>query len=210
MMGKLQIERMVLGMVRTNSWLAVNSETKEVLLVDPADEADRIKRKISEQNLTPVGILLTHGHFDHIGAVEELRKAYRILCYAGEDEKEVLENPEYNLSAAHGRGYGISADRLLKDGEHLRLAGFEIHVIHTPGHTKGGVCYYFPEEQVVFSGDTLFKTSVGRTDFPTGSMSALVRSVRSMLEALPEDTAVYPGHEGTTTISFERKYNPFL
>lgn len=209
-MGKLQIERLILGMVRTNSWLAINNETKEVLFIDPADEGKKIQQKVTELGLIPAGILLTHGHFDHIGAVDDLKKIYGIECYAGAEEKDVLENPAYNLSASHGAGYAVYAEHFLKDGEILELAGFEIRVIATPGHTKGGVCYYLPQEKVVFSGDTLFKTSIGRTDLPTGSMGTLVRSVRSLLSALPEDTLVYPGHESETKVSFERRFNPFI
>ena len=120
----------------------------------------------------PAAILLTHGHFDHIGAVDDLRAYFKgVQCYAGEKEEEVLENGSYNLSASWAAALSIRADRLLRDKETLTLAGFKIKVIETPGHTKGGVCYYLSEEGVLFSGDTLFRTSVGRTDFPTGSMS---------------------------------------
>lgn len=209
-MGKLQIERLILGMIRTNSWLAVNRETKEVLFIDPADEAEKIQKKVTELGLTPAGILLTHGHFDHIGAVDVLKEIYGIECYAGAEEKEVLENPAFNLSSSYGVGYAVYADHFLKDGEVFELAGFEIRVIAAPGHTKGGVCYYLPQEKVVFSGDTLFKTSIGRTDLPTGSMGTLVRSVRSLLSVLPEDTLVYPGHDLETKVSFERRFNPFI
>lgn len=207
----MEIKRLIVGMVQTNCYIAVHPETKEAVIVDPGDEAARIEDALAQTGAKAKAILLTHGHFDHIGAVEELRRTYGIACYAGEKEQEVLENTAWNLSVSFcGGGFTLRADHFLADGQVLKLAGFEIQVIHTPGHTKGGVCYYLPQEHAVFSGDTLFKTSIGRSDFPTGSTSELVRSVRALLERLPDDTAVYTGHEGTTQISYEKKFNPFI
>ena len=202
---------MVLGMVQTNTWFVLHEETKELILVDPADDAARIIQKIEENEWKLQAILLTHGHFDHIGAVDDLRAHFiGVQCYAGEKEEEVLENGSYNLSASWAAALSIRADRLLRDKETLTLAGFKIKVIETPGHTKGGVCYYLSEEGVLFSGDTLFRTSVGRTDFPTGSMSQIVRSVQYLTENLPGDTVVYPGHQEITTIAYEQRFNPYL
>ena len=210
-MGNIKIEKMVLGMVQTNTWFVINEKTKELILIDPADDAGRIIRKIEADGLKLQGILLTHGHFDHIGAVDDLRAYFKgVQCYAGETEEEVLENGSYNLSASWAVALSIRADRLLRDKETLTLAGFKIKVIETPGHTKGGVCYYLSEEGVLFSGDTLFRTSVGRTDFPTGSMSQIVRSVQYLTEKLPGDTVVYPGHQEITTIAYEQRFNPYL
>lgn len=207
--GKLQVEHLVLGQVATNCYLAMNRDTRELILVDPADEAGRIRRKVQEMGGIPAAILLTHGHFDHIGAVDELRRVYGIPCYASEAEAEVLSSPEWNLSRMFGHPLTVEADVLLKDGQELTLAGKRIRVLHTPGHTKGGACYYFPEDGLVFSGDTLFAGSVGRTDFPTGSSSVLVRSVREKLFILPEETIVYPGHDRESSIGYEKRYNPF-
>lgn len=209
-MGTLQIEHLVLGQVATNCYLAMNRDTKEIILVDPADRADRIRQKVSGMGGVPVAILLTHGHFDHIGAVDELREYYGIPCYALKDEAEVLASVEWNLSRMFGCPMMVKADVLLKDGQELMLAGKRLQVIHTPGHTQGGACYYFPEEGVVFSGDTLFAGSIGRSDFPTGSGSVLVRSVREKLLVLPEETLVYPGHNQESSIGYEKKYNPFV
>ena len=210
-MSKLEMQQCVLGQVFTNCYFLKNKETGELLIVDPGDYAEKVFQKVSLMQGKPVGILLTHGHFDHIGAVDDLRAYFKgVQCYAGEKEEEVLENGSYNLSASWAAALSIRADRLLRDKETLTLAGFKIKVIETPGHTKGGVCYYLSEEGVLFSGDTLFRTSVGRTDFPTGSMSQIVRSVQYLTENLPGDTVVYPGHQEITTIAYEQRFNPYL
>lgn len=209
-MGKLKVEKRVLGMVSTNVYIAINTETKEAILIDPADSAELLEREIGALGVRPVGILLTHGHFDHMGAAEALAKRYQIKIGAGSEEAEVMADTSLNLSRQFGRPFTASPDCLYSDKEEISMAGFRIRVLHTPGHTKGGVCYYLPEEGVLFSGDTLFCESVGRSDFPTGSMSVLVRSVRGLLKNLPDGTAVYPGHESETTIAHEKEYNPFV
>ena len=209
-MSQLEIRSFVLGMVATNCYLAINKETKEALIIDPADNAPRIARELDKAGAHPVAILLTHGHFDHILAVDDLRDKYRIPVYCHKDEEEVLEKDALNMASMIGRLYSTKADVLLRDEEQLKLAGFDIIVFHTPGHTKGGVCYYLPEEQTLFSGDTLFCGSVGRTDFPTGSMITLIRSVKEKLFVLPDDVRVYPGHDMETSIGYEKRYNPFI
>lgn len=209
-MAQLEVRHLVVGAVATNCYLAENTKTKEALIVDPGDGAAHIKKLLKEDGMNPVAILLTHGHFDHAMAARELADAFGIKIYAHEHEKEILETPQINLSGMLGHRDRYSADCYVKDHEILHLAGFEIEVLHTPGHTLGGVCYYFKEEDVVFSGDTLFCQSVGRTDFPTGSASTLVRSIKEQLMPLPDETVVYPGHEQITKIGIERQYNPFL
>ena len=209
-MENLLIEKMVLGQVSTNCYLAVNKKTKEAIVIDPADEARRIDKKIKELGLKPAAILLTHGHFDHIKAAAEISDLYEILIYAHEKEEEVMDDSLLNLSANFGEPFTAVADMLHTDGQELFLAGMNIQVLHTPGHTQGSVCYYFPDEKVLFSGDTLFYGSIGRTDFPTGSMSELVHSAKEKLLILPEEVKVYPGHGEETTIRYEKKYNPFL
>jgi glyoxylase-like metal-dependent hydrolase (beta-lactamase superfamily II) len=209
-MGKLKIDQQVVGIVQTNCYFAVNTETKETLVIDPGASAQQLSEKIRQEELTPVAILLTHGHFDHAGAARELAEEFQISVYAHEAEQEVLEDSQKNASWMIRKKETFSADVFLQSEQELDLAGFHIRVLYTPGHTIGGCCYYFPYEDVVFSGDTLFCTSVGRTDLPTGSMSQLVRSVREKLMALPDATAVYPGHGDLTTIETERMYNPYL
>ena len=158
----------------------------------------------------PIAILLTHGHFDHAAASGELATIFNIPIYAHEAEKDTLEDPMANVSWMVRRDEVYHADVFVKDEQELDLAGFHIRVFHTPGHTAGGCCYYLPYEEVVFSGDTLFAQSVGRTDFPGGSMSKIVRSIKDKLMTLPEHTTVYPGHNDMTTIERERMYNPYL
>ncbi len=208
-MKMLQIETLVLGMIQTNCYLAMNKETREILIVDPAAEVDRIVQKIRELQAKPAMILLTHGHFDHIGAVDVLREQYGIPACALAEEQPILERQTYNLSAVYGHGYSVKADRFFHDGEIVETAGVSIQVFHTPGHTAGGACYYIASEKVLFSGDTLFCGSVGRTDFPTGNVSALHNSLHQKLFVLPDDTLVLPGHDEPTTIGYEKQYNPY-
>lgn len=209
-MNQLEIKSFLLGMVATNCYLLANKETKEVLIVDPADDALRISNAIETEGWTPAAILLTHGHFDHIMAVNELKARYHVPIYAHIEEGDVLKQTSLNLSGMIGRIYTSEADIYVRDGDHLKLAGFDVIVLHTPGHTKGSVCYYLPEEKVLMSGDTLFHCSIGRTDFPTGSMSQLIRAVKEQLFVLPDDVKVYPGHDSVTTIGYEKQYNPFF
>lgn len=208
-MGKLKIEQRVIGMVATNVYLGINTQTKEAFLVDPADQAENIALWLTQSGVTLKAILLTHGHFDHIGAVSELKKKYQVPVYAMAAEAVVMEDSTLNLSAGFSSPFSVKCDYKLKDEEKITVAGFEITAYHTPGHTKGGACYYIEEEQVLFSGDTLFCRSVGRTDFPTGSMGELRRSVQRLLAMLPDEVRVMPGHECDTSILDEKRYNPY-
>lgn len=203
------VEQQVLGMVSTNTWFLKNKQTNELLLVDPADQPERIQQKIMQMGAKPVGILLTHGHFDHIMASVSLRDHYQIPVYAYQAEEGLLANARENLSGSWAAPYTMEADHLVKDKEHLQLAGFDIEVIYTPGHTVGSCCYYLKEEEILFSGDTLFCCSVGRTDFPTSSTASMKKSIAHLLTTLPENTKVFPGHNEETTIGYEKRYNPF-
>ncbi|MFU0826345.1 MAG: Lactamase-B domain-containing protein [Lachnoclostridium sp.] len=199
-----------LGMIYTNCYIVTNEDTKEGLIIDPSDQAADIKARIQELEITPVAILLTHGHFDHIMAAKDLKETYHIPVLAGEKEKAMLEDYNLNGTLSVGRNYTLSADRLLKDGEELTLGGLKIKVIHTPGHTAGSVCYYFEKEKVLLSGDTLFLESVGRTDMPTGNTHDLLESLNRKLMLLPDDVIVYPGHGDKTAIGHEKANNPFI
>ena len=205
-----KIDSRILGMVGTNCYLLCNMDIKECVLIDPADSQDEISRMIDESGCSLKGILLTHGHFDHIMAADAIRDKYGVKVYASCDEKNTLEQPHMNLGEAYGLKLSVKADVWHKNGEILKLAGFDIEALHTPGHTEGGSCYYIREIGVLFSGDTLFCGSVGRTDFPGGSMSEIVRSIKEKVMVLPDDTKVYPGHGEGTSVGYERENNPFL
>lgn len=206
----MQIERFIVGMVGTNCYVVSNEETSECFLVDPGAYSDKVIAYIREHELKPQAILLTHGHFDHIMGLDGVLREFPIPVYAQEEEEILLKDASYNASISYGPAYTFSGASYIKDGQILELAGMTIRAIHTPGHTIGGCCYYIESEHVLFSGDTLFHDSVGRTDFPTGSQSQLVRSIREKLLGLPEETVVCPGHMSETTIGHEKKYNPFL
>ncbi len=209
-MANLKIGRIVMGMCQTNCYFVYPEGKSEVILFDPADKGDYIYHSLRDKGFTVAAILLTHGHFDHIWGLEELKELSGAKVYAYEEEKEVCENASVNVSKGAGRPCEITADEYVKDGATISVAGMSCQLIATPGHTKGSCCYYFEEEGILISGDTLFQESVGRTDLPTGSMSALVRSVKEKLMVLPADVKVYPGHGESTTIGYEKEYNPFL
>lgn len=209
-MTPLRVEQYVVGSVATNCYFAINDDTKELLIVDPGAAAGKLAEIIENEKLNPVAILLTHGHFDHATAAAELAEHFQIPIYAEEHEKETLENPALNLSGWEGKEQTFYADCYLKDEQEIDLAGFHIRVLFTPGHTVGGCCYYFSYQNVLFSGDTLFQMSIGRTDFPKGSASQLIRAIQQKLMLLPDETTVYTGHNDITTIGTERMYNPYL
>lgn len=209
-MADLKIGRIVLGVCQTNCYFVYEEGEHKALVFDPADKGGYIYDKLNEKGFTVEGILLTHGHFDHIWGVKELKERSGAKVYAYEEEKEVCEDAAVNYSENTGRTCEIKADVYVKDGEEISIAGMTCRLLATPGHTKGSCCYYFENDKILLSGDTLFQESVGRTDLPTGSMSALVRSVREKLMPLPEDVRVYPGHGEATSIGHEKKYNPFL
>ena len=207
----MKVGKFVLGPVATNCYIGINEETKECFIVDPATCPPEFVSYIKNAGLTVKAVLLTHGHFDHIMGLDALLKEFSVSVYAHEAEREVLESEQLNSSASMlGQPYSFSGADYVTNRQELRIAGFEILVIYTPGHTIGGCCYYIEKEKALFSGDTLFHGSVGRTDLPTGSMGQLVSSVRDRLFVLPDDTQVYPGHMEETTIGYEKKYNPFI
>ncbi len=204
----MRIETIHVGEMGTNCYLAWDEITNRGFLVDPGEQAEKIIRVCSRYQVKSEAVLLTHGHFDHIMAAKKIRQQYEIPVYAGIHEEELLADSQMNLSGMWAVPYTMKADKLVNDNEVLTIAGMEITVLETPGHTSGGVCYYSKKENVLFAGDTLFCESYGRTDFPGGSMFALLRSLRGKLFVLPEETDVYPGHGQATSIGYEKTHNP--
>lgn len=209
-LNNMKIKTIVVGAVSTNCYVAYHDETKEAFIIDPGEGAKQIEEYIQKNDLKPKAILLTHAHFDHIGAVKPISERYGLPVYMSEEEVSVAENPGLNLSVMLGVSYGLTPTHTLKDGDKLTVAGFEITAILTPGHTKGGTCFYIEKEAVLFSGDTLFYESIGRTDFPGGHLGQLIKGIREKLFILPDNVMVYPGHDMPTDIGHEKQYNLFL
>jgi hydroxyacylglutathione hydrolase len=207
----MDVRMLTVGAVAENCFLFRRDDDERALIVDPGDEPERILKPVDELGLTVEAILLTHCHFDHIGAVAPVAKATGAPVYCPEIEVPVLADI---MSFVPWPGFGpyesYDADETVAGGETLELAGFEIDVLFTPGHSPGHVTYAIPDEGAMFSGDVLFKGSVGRTDLPGGDGPTLLESIRTLVEGYPPETTVYPGHMGITTLGDERATNPFL
>lgn len=209
-MGEIKIGKITLGVCQTNTYFIYREECGDAIVIDPADKGEYIYEKLKEKGFCVKHILLTHGHFDHIWGVEGMKAQSGADVYASEDETELLNDPGMNCSRMFKKPCTVIPDVSLKDGETVNLCNMDIRMIKTPGHTIGSCCFYIEEAGFLISGDTLFNSSVGRTDFPTGSMSSLIRSIKEKLLILPDETKVYPGHGDATSIAFERENNPFI
>ena len=210
----LRVTIHTLGMMSTNCYIVYDDEEtadenglRQAVIVDAAAEPERIFAACEELQVRPAVILLTHGHFDHIGAVDAVREKYGIDAYILDREQDVLADPKLNLSGSFGGGFSVSGVKSVSDGETLHLIGHTFQVIATPGHTHGGCCYYVADSGVLFSGDTLFYESYGKFTFLTGSMRDIVVSIVERLMPLPPETKVFPGHDRATTIGHEREHN---
>ena len=206
----MDVRMFTVGAIQENCFLFRRDASRQALVVDPGDEAPRLIAAVEELGVDVEAILLTHTHFDHIGAVAPLAEATGAPVWCPEIEKPVLADPMAWTPPGFGPFEGYEADHDLNGGEKLELAGFDIDVIHTPGHSPGHVTFSIPDEQAVFSGDVLFQGSVGRVDLPGGDGPTLMRTLQDLVSSLPDETRVYPGHMGLTTIGAERQTNPFL
>lgn len=193
-----------------NCYFVIDETTNEAIVIDPGDQDWKLRKICDDENITVKAICLTHCHFDHAGAAESLSKHTKAPIFIGEKEETVAESTTYNLSAMFGSPFTVHYDRVLKDGEEFTFGNLEFKVISTPGHTPGGCCFYFEKEGVLFSGDTLFYMSLGRTDFPGGSSRDIISSIKNKLFNLPDNTVVYCGHNNSTNIGFEKANNPYI
>jgi len=209
----MEIDRQSLGEYQTNCYILRSDPTSpDCLIIDPGLGADELMAFLSRRRFNPVAVVLTHGHIDHIAGITTLRSSHpEIKVLIHELDAPMLAHPGSNLSEMAGRPFATApAEVRLKDGDCIELAGVVLQVLHTPGHTPGGICLYSEQQGVVFTDDTLFAGSIGRTDFPGGDIAQLTNSVREKLFSLPDQTVVYPGHGPATTIVREREHNPFF
>src|SRR5258706_2468696 len=207
----MDVRMLTVGPVQENCFVIRRDGSDSALIVDPGEEADRLLRAVDELGVKLEAILLTHTHFDHVGAVAPVAKATGAPVYCPNLEVGVLANI---MAFVPWPGFGpfesYDADETVEGGERLQLAGFDIDVIFTPGHSPGHVTYAIEDERALFSGDVLFQESVGRTDLPGGDHATLMASIAGLLERYGDDTVVHPGHMGLTTLGRERASNPFL
>lgn len=207
----MRITNLPSGALQANTYLVVDENTNEGFIVDPGGYNKVLTREVQENNIKIKYIILTHGHSDHICGVNEHKADFpdaKVVAY--KDEEAMLEDPNLNQSIGFGMPYSTKADILVNDGDELKVGDATLKFIHTPGHTPGGMCIYVEAAKALFSGDTLFCQSIGRTDFPGGSYREIMDSIRKKLFLLPDDTNVFPGHMGPTSIGFEKENNPFV
>ena len=198
------------GPLQENCWIVHGDGSEKALVIDPGEEAERLKTAIDDLGLTVEAILLTHTHFDHVGAVAPLARATQAPVYCPELEVPVLQDINSYVFPGFGPFEPYDPEQTLAGGDHLTLAGLDIDVIFTPGHSPGHVSFSIPAHEALLSGDVLFQGSIGRTDLPGGHHQTLLDSIATLLNTLPDETRVLPGHMGTTTLGRERATTPFL
>lgn len=207
----MKITNLPSGALQVNTYLAVDEETNKGFIVDPGGYNPALTKMVKDENIDIEYIILTHGHSDHIcGVKEHLEDFPGAKVVADKEEEPMLHDVRFNFSAEFGMPYTVDADIYVTDGDELNVGSINLKFFHTPGHSPGGMCIYAEKENVLFSGDTLFRQSIGRTDFPGCSFEALAESIKEKLFVLPDETQVFPGHMGPTQIGFEKRNNPFV
>ena len=203
------LDTLVVGALQINCYLFGCAKTRHAAIIDPGGDADLIVEKVTERDGTVGMILLTHGHFDHLGAVADIKEKYKCPIMIHVSEQDALINPMVNLSALAGENIVCPpADQFLDDGEKIMVGLLPLEVIYTPGHSRGSLCFRY--DDILFSGDALFNSGIGRTDLPGGDFRQLERSIQSKIYSLPDSTIVYPGHGEPTTVGAEKKLNPYV
>jgi len=207
--SKPKVEILIVGPLFSNCYIVWDEDTKQGVIIDPGDDADVILKSVEKLGIKIIYILATHGHFDHVGAVAPLKRQLKAEFLAHKDDFFFIEDGE---NAARRWGVDIEQppkpDRFLKDGDKIKIGKFHLEVIHTPGHSPGGISFLY--DKMLFGGDTLFQGSIGRTDFRKGSFEDLSNAIKTRLYTLPDDTIVYTGHGPITTIGDEKRYNAFV
>lgn len=202
-------EALVVGMYGANCYIVGNEETKEAAVIDPGAEFNKIDSKLKDLGLKPTMVILTHYHGDHIGAVQEFIDKYDTKIYIHKEDAKSLNDSSMNLTKSmFGKDIEVKADVELSDGDEINLGDLKFEIIHTPGHTKGGIC--IKVGNIMMTGDTLFNSSIGRTDFPGGSFEEIIKSIKEKVFKYDDDTILYPGHMSSSTIKREKQYNPFV
>ncbi len=205
----MKLEIFITNSIREKAYVLYDENTKDAICVDPGNGDDGILEFVNENELNLKYVLLTHGHFDHIMGVKSLQTTKaKVVAY--KDEKDILNSPELNCGVHYGLDLVVEADEYVDERFVFADLSFEIKVLHTPGHTKGGCCYYVPAIESVFTGDTLFRETVGRSDLHSGDSRQLLDSVKTKLFVLDEETVCFPGHGENTTIGHEKSHNQFF
>jgi glyoxylase-like metal-dependent hydrolase (beta-lactamase superfamily II) len=204
----MKFERFVVGMLESNSYIIYGEHTMDALIIDPGDEAQTLLKYVQKNSLRVQGIVLTHYHYDHIGAVEDIKKKHSCPVYIHKKDAQGLKTPEINHSASgYRRPVAITADKLVSDGDQIQAGEVVLEVIHTPGHTHGSMCLRVKNENIIFTGDTIFDDDLGRTDLADGSEDEMKRSIVNKVAKWSDDMVIYPGHANHATMAYVRKKN---
>lgn len=206
-MGEIQVGCLTLGFLENNTYFLHREGEYDCIVIDPAKDGELLVTRLREKGLEIKAVFLTHGHFDHLLGVEGVVSLSHAPIYGGKDDVDKFADPVLNMSDRVNQEIRIKLDRELSDGDEIEIGSMKCKVLATPGHTSGCICFYFEDDGLLFSGDTLLCETVGRTDFETGSISDMRKSIERLLK-LPPETKVYPGHNDFTTIAHERDYNP--